>query len=455
MRRHLHVRLYSLLTILEAVLVLDASEWLCLCTEDCWARPSYLISDTGLGSPFSEFLWAMPLTLLLLTNVAGWYLLRHDNLDALRFRDKAARVILLWAFNALVARLYYQTLLYHSFLDPQAMMVVCLVEGLFAAVYCVLIADFASCVPFPGVPASLLWLWDGDGMCADAETTPKWHPFDPKCSSKEKGSGVAMTTDGDLYYMKTQVWEGDTFDGGLREIYASLYAADGAHDQREAIDILLKQGSDIADMVIERYVTQELRLDRYFADCLFPVAAHLDDWKEQAHGIRLLLDDLRISCEMLQCVTSGNGLVVSGQRGARDGNFACEAEVWQRLSAYEAVLAMVLDSHEGMLATLGDIVRDVRANLEYLFGADNVPDRYTMWCDSVAGTPVCGAEYWCEPLFIVAEAAEVTGRKTQVCAAIDKITEGLAAIDTEHEKIRSNIWRQLSALRSGLDHGDE
>lgn len=265
-----------------------------------------------------------------------------------------------------------------------------------------------------------------------------------------------MATDRKLRYMQTRIWEGETVDR-MREVFLSLYARDGAHTDREAMDILLKRGDNAEDLLFHLLYEQVSLTDTYFADFLLPLSDYYDDWLRNAVPVRNLITEARRACKVLDLMVEGPECGLAPEQRARDVlNYA---EVAQRLLAYDAVLAMVVGSREAVCAMLYDVAQATLTNVAGLLEDTPkrfVPDEYYLaWCHSAGGTLVLAAEYVLEPLAIAAEAAKVTAHEALARMAIDEVARGLSKVAAGgHEDIIHDIELELVALRAYLDCED-
>lgn len=265
------------------------------------------------------------------------------------------------------------------------------------------------------------------------------------------------TDNDDIYFMRTKVWRDSVYDA-LRDIFASIYAGDGEHTRAEAMAILSDSCTRVWDDILDDGLLEAVwRIDRFVLDLLLPLHEHLDFWREHDE-IGWLLDDLGKALSTLAPMIIGDEALEA--LPPRDGTESDLADQLQRCMAYRVVQAMVMGS-ESVTAELAIVTSSVKRNLGYLLDDDNLEHRdlviggndylYRSMSYSSSGMPVCGAEYWAEPLMLVSEAATATGHEAIVVAAVDDVIAFLESFETErYTDTRNDIIRRLTKHRKNL-----
>lgn len=273
---------------------------------------------------------------------------------------------------------------------------------------------------------------------------------------------MTKKTDDYIFFMRTKVWKSSIYDG-LRDTFASIYADDGKHTRAEAMAILSDSCTRVWDDILDQLLETAYQIDRYVLDFLLPLLGEhfdFDFWREHGDEIGWILDDLGKALSTLAPMFIGDEALEA--LPPRDGTESDLADQLQRCMAYRVVQAMVMGS-ESVTAELAIVTSSVKRNLGYLLDDDSLEHRelviggndylYRSMSYSSSGMPVCGAEYWAEPLMLVSEAATATGHEAIVVAAVDDVIAFLESFETErYTDTRNDIIRRLEILRENLDN---
>ena len=254
----------------------------------------------------------------------------------------------------------------------------------------------------------------------------------------------------DLFFMRETAWRG-IGDVELVAVLESLYVGDGESSPTDATRLLTDRLEEELRDITSRCAEDVMAVDALFRDCLLPIDEHLATWRASSDELSWLLEDLANRLVIYGAAMGEevpHGLPVQ----VKDG-ISPVADASQRLLAYRLVLEVLDRDWNTADKTMGLIVNACMLNLDALLRGDNPGDCYLSWCVSAGGWPVCGAEYWCEPLVVASGILEHLGHGGEAAKTVDGIVRWLEAqngLTEDAERVREDIVGRLDGLANGL-----